>query len=72
MYSLDVNFLNDRPDIRPTSGPKPPPGPVGSRTPLFIGLAVGLLLPGITLGLWFVLQQQTAKLDEELTALKVK
>jgi len=70
MYSLDVNFLNDRPDIRPTSGPKPPPGPVGSRTPLFIGLAVGLLLPGITLGLWFVLQQQTAKLDEELTALK--
>lgn len=71
MYSLDVNFLNDRPDIRPTTGgSKPSPRPVGSRTPLFIGLAVGLLLPGLVGGLWFVLQQQNAKLNEELAALK--
>ena len=72
MYSLDVNFLNDRPDIRPTLGPKPRPGPDGSRTPLFIGLAVGLLLPGVVGALWFVLQQQNANLNENLDQLNAE
>lgn len=72
MYSLDVNFLNDRSDIRPTTGPKPSPRPVGERTPLFIGLAVGLLLPGLVGGLWFFLQQQNANLNKNLEQLNAE
>lgn len=71
MYSLDVNFLNDRPDIRPQaqgatykSGPNP-----REMTPLILGVVVGLLLPGLVGGLWFVLQQQIAGLEQQSTEL---
>lgn len=63
MYSLDINFLNDRPDIRPqVQGNKPKQKPA-AMTPLILGVALGLLLPGVVGGLWFFVQQQTAKLD---------
>jgi type IV pilus assembly protein PilN len=71
MYSLDVNFLKDRPDIikppggsneRQTTNPE-------SMTPLFIGVAIGLLLPGLVGGLWFFMQQQNAQLEEQKVAL---
>ncbi len=63
MYSLDINFLNDRPDIRPqVQGNKPKQKPA-AMTPLILGVALGLLLPGVVGGLWFYLQQQTAQLD---------
>jgi type IV pilus assembly protein PilN len=71
MYSLDVNFLNDRPDIRPQgqgttykSGPNP-----REMTPLILGVVVGLLLPGLVGGLWFVLQQQIAGLEQQSSEL---
>jgi type IV pilus assembly protein PilN len=69
MYSLDVNFLNDRPEYRPqtTTGPRAAKQQrsMGTMTPLISGVAVGLLLPLAVGGLWFFIQQQTAKLQEE-------
>jgi type IV pilus assembly protein PilN len=66
MYSLDVNFLNDRPDIvGQRDKPTPTPTPAGAMTPLYIGVAVGLLLPGLVGGFWFFLQQQNAQLEQQ-------
>lgn len=64
MYSLDVNFLNDRIE-RPTDG-----GGVGSRRavvqddprPMYVGAAIGVLLPALVGGFWLFLQSQTASL----------
>lgn len=74
MYSLDVNFLKDRPEIVGQRGGErtsAPPAPVGSMTPLIIGVAVGLLLPGLVGGLWLFLQQQNAQVQEEINQLNV-
>lgn len=63
MYSLDVNFLNDRvlvpgPSTQAKAAPAKP-------VPMLLGLAVGLVpLAGVGI-LWFVLQNQTAQLQEE-------
>ncbi len=66
MYSLDVNFLNDRPDYRPPDQSAAPKSrPTGSMTPLIIGVVVGLLLPGLVGGFWLYVQQQTAQLKEQ-------
>lgn len=74
MYSLDVNFLKDRPEYSPRTGDKPAPSPqsVGSMTPLLIGVAVGLLLPALVGGLWFFLQQQNAGTEREIAELEAK
>ncbi len=78
MYSLDINFLRDR-GVQPEQVNRPRPAPKGSMTPLYIGLAVGLLLPALVGGMWFFLGQQIAqkesdkaKLDAELTRLQVE
>jgi len=79
MYSLDINFLNDRPDIRPqVQGNKPKQKPA-AMTPLILGVALGLLLPGVVGGLWFFVQQQTARLetrqaelDSQLASLQIQ
>lgn len=79
MYSLDVNFLHDRPDYRPQDQQiKATPKPAGAMKPLFVGLAVGLLFPALVGGLWLYLQQQNAQLttrqselDSELARLKI-
>lgn len=71
MYSLDVNFLKDRPEYRPqvgTEGQKKQ-RQVGATTPLLVGVLVGLLLPAAVGGLWFFLQQQNAQLTAEITDL---
>lgn len=73
MYSLDINFLKDpnrRPEERLSqnkgSGTK---APSGSLTPLFLGIAVGILPLGLVGGLLLFTQHQTAQKQEELTAL---
>jgi type IV pilus assembly protein PilN len=66
MYSLDVNFLKDRPGL--VDQPQVTTGRSSSRstmTPLIIGVAVGLLLPGIVAGLWLFLNQEIARLEGE-------
>ncbi|MFB8792385.1 MAG: PilN domain-containing protein [Potamolinea sp.] len=73
MYSLDINFLKDpnrRPEERLSankgSGTK---APAGSLTPLFLGIAVGILPLGLVGGLFLFTQHQTAQKQQELTAL---
>lgn len=78
MYSLDINFLRDR-GIQQDPVKRAKPAPKGSLTPLYIGLAVGLLLPALVGGMWFFLQQQIAQkesdkanLDAQLAQLKIE
>lgn len=78
MYSLDINFLGDRPEYRPPEQKSREPRPAGEKTPLIIGVVVGLLLPAMVGGLWLVLQQRIASLeqkeaeyDAELARLKI-
>jgi type IV pilus assembly protein PilN len=72
MYSLDINFLKD-PDRTGYGSQelrtKPKPIPAGSMTPLFVGIAVGLIPLGLVGGLLLFTQHQTAQKQEELTAL---
>ncbi|MBD1921569.1 PilN domain-containing protein [Microcoleus sp. FACHB-831] len=67
MYSLDVNFLKDRPDFvnERSNKPKKEKTPIGTMVPLIAGVAVGLLLPGAVGGLLWYLNQQTAQLEQE-------
>ncbi len=73
MYSLDVNFLNDRDERLADVGGRSPTvraAPESNR-PLILGLIVGALLPGIVGGLWFFLQTQNGSLrsrQQELNA----
>lgn len=76
MYSLDVNFLKDRPG-GPGQGnqgetKKKAAIPAGGMTPIYIGAAVAIILPGLLgLGLLYV-QGQNASIDGEITALEAK
>jgi len=75
MYSLDINFLNDRPELRPKDGgstTKRRPQPAGSFTPLILGVVVGLLPLGLVGGLWFLLQDQNSKLEQQKSELNSK
>lgn len=78
MYSLDINFLKDR-SARPTEVAQGPRRPRDSQTPLYVGAAVGVLLPLLMGGLWFFLQsrnseleRQQAELDSQLTAIQAQ
>ncbi|GAB4134045.1 MAG: PilN domain-containing protein [Cyanobacteria bacterium J069] len=63
MYSLDVNFLNDRTERLTEGGPAVRNTLVqDSPRPMYIGAAIGALLPGLVGGLWFFLQSQNASL----------
>ena len=76
MYSLDINFLKDRPG-GPGQGnqgetKKKAAIPLGDMTPIYIGVAVAVILPGLLgLGLLYV-QGQNASIDEQITALEGK
>jgi type IV pilus assembly protein PilN len=62
MYSLDVNFLNDRAERQTEAAVVSRGGGRDSPRPLYIGAAIGALLPGLVGGLWFFLQSQNASL----------
>jgi type IV pilus assembly protein PilN len=79
MYSLDINFLKDRPDYQPKaargvkrSATSKVATPRGALIPLYGGVALGLFIPALLGGLWFLAQQQNASLNEELTAKKAE
>ena len=82
MYSLEVNFLKDRPEFKTETGRRRPRTvalPTGNWTPLYVGLAVGLLLPALVgAGWWFLqsqnnqLEQQIAEIDKELNTLGIQ
>lgn len=74
MYSLDVNFLNDRPEYRPDvgGGPSRPKAPSGSMAPLYLGVAAGVFLPAVVVVLWLVLQNKNAELQTRIEALNAR
>lgn len=69
MYSLDINFLNDRPEFKPDAarrGGRPRSSfSVGDRRPLYWGLAAGVFLPVLMLALWGILQARITSLQEQ-------
>ena len=74
MYSLDINFLKDRPEYQKqtTAKVKKQPIQLGNLIPVYIGVGVGLIFPGlIFIGLSIVegktaeVTQEIAKLEEE-------
>jgi type IV pilus assembly protein PilN len=71
MYSLDINFLKDRSPAELNENNKPPAKPlnVEELKPALLGVAVGLVVPAITVaGLWF-LQGQNQSLEAKITQL---
>lgn len=70
MYSLDINFLNDRPEHKPDAArrggrPRGSTFAAGDRRPLYWGLAAGVFFPVVMLALWGILQAETSKLTAE-------
>ncbi|HEY9623387.1 MAG TPA: PilN domain-containing protein [Crinalium sp.] len=80
MYSLDINFLNDRVERAPEVGGRAPARVVqDSPRPLYIGTAIGVFGLAVVLGSWVILQQRNAslearraELDTQLTALQAQ
>lgn len=73
MYSLDINFLNDRPDYKPQKKKSISPSQQGKpvdRTPIFIALGVVVGLNALMAGGWFVLNQRNTQLQKEVRALE--
>ncbi|MEB3281727.1 MAG: PilN domain-containing protein [Lyngbya sp.] len=76
MYSLDINFLNDRPDYKPAERKSPMAAGRGTRavdrTPILIGTAVALAANALVGGVWLVFNQRNAQLQTELAALEAQ
>lgn len=69
MYSLDINFLNDRPEFKPDAakrgGRRTSRFVSDDRRPLYWGIAAGVFFPVVMLALWGILQTRIAALQEE-------
>lgn len=71
MYSLDINFLNDRPDyVTQKTKRKGGKIQVADRTALIAGVAAGVFFPALIAGFWFVAQSDNQKLETKLAALE--
>jgi type IV pilus assembly protein PilN len=70
MYSIDINFLNDRPDYRPDLVKARSGGGVqlSANNKIFLigGASVGLVVPALVLGSWLVFNHQKQGLEAEL------
>ena len=74
MYSLDVNFLNDRSE-RPEGAEVPSGGgggPQANWTPAILGLLVGLVPLGLVLLGWGAMQKANSDLTNQRDELQVK
>jgi type IV pilus assembly protein PilN len=71
MYSLDINFIKDRPDYNLKANTRTSKFrlPVGNFSPLYLGLATGLLLPALVGIGWLFLQSQNSQLEQQIAAL---
>lgn len=67
MYTLDINFLNDRPDLlaQEVRRASSSPGQQIDKTPIMIGAGVALALNALVGGAWFIFAQQNAELTKE-------
>ncbi|BAY13625.1 PilN domain-containing protein [Calothrix sp. NIES-2098] len=70
MYSLDINFLKDRPNFQKKSikqgGVKLP---VGNLTPIYLGVAIGICLPAAAGGAWWLLEGKNVELEQKIAQL---
>lgn len=71
MYSLDVNFIKDRPDYNLKANTRTSKFrlPVGNFSPLYLGLGTGLLLPALVGIGWLFLQSQNSQLEQQIAEL---
>lgn len=72
MYSLDVNFLKDRPDYQGADTAQiqdKPKQPMKLEKPMIIGGAVGVALPVLALGILAILNWQTSQAQEAVNEL---
>ncbi|MEH2013913.1 PilN domain-containing protein [Nostoc sp.] len=72
MYSLDVNFLKDRPAYQ--EQPKRKGGislnlPTGNLTPVYVGVAIGVGLPALLGVSWWFLQGKIVELNGQIAQL---
>ncbi len=70
MYSLDINFLNDRPEYKPEGARQRTKAvSTDSRRPLFVGAAVAVALLAAVGGSLLFLQAQNANLEQRQSEL---
>ncbi|MBD6617143.1 PilN domain-containing protein [Komarekiella sp. 'clone 1'] len=70
MYSLDVNFLKDRPAYQ--KKPDKKAGltlPTGNLTPAYLGVGLGVCLPVLVAGGWWFLQGKITELEGTIAQL---
>jgi type IV pilus assembly protein PilN len=70
MYSLDINFLKDRPIHKNESKKRLKIAfPVGNLTPIYLGVALGVFFPAAVGGGWWLLQGKNAELAQKVAQL---
>ncbi|MBD2387753.1 PilN domain-containing protein [Cylindrospermum sp. FACHB-282] len=71
MYSLDINFLKDRPAYQKNSDKKPgKPVQIGDLRPVYLGVGIGLCFPLLVASGWLFLQTQSGNLAQEIAKLE--
>lgn len=70
MYSLDVNFLNDRQERPNEAGLRRTRVQRQSPLPLYLGIAAAIALPALVGGFWLILQNQNQQLAERQAELE--
>jgi len=71
MYSLDVNFLKDRPEFTKQEIPPKVKSPISAKIPLFAGIVVGAIFPLAVGGFWWMQQSEQGRLEGELNNVKL-
>jgi type IV pilus assembly protein PilN len=67
MYSLDVNFLKDRPEfVKPEQNKQRKKINIGSNVPLIAGIVVGAFLPLAVAGFWWWQQSEQGTLEANI------
>lgn len=71
MYSLDINFIKDRPEYNTKTSTRTSKLrlPIGNFSPIYLGLATGLLLPALVGLGWLFLQSQNGQLEQQIAEL---
>ncbi len=71
MYSLDVNFLKDRETYQKKPEKKRRVAvPAGDLTPIYLGVALGVIFPALVAGGWLFLQGKNTELGENIAQLE--
>ncbi|MBS9384940.1 MAG: PilN domain-containing protein [Dolichospermum sp. BR01] len=72
MYSLDINFLKDRPEYQSKSATKVQRSSIqlGNLIPVYIGVGVGLVLPGLVFIGLSILEGKTTEVTREVAKLE--